>query len=764
MCIETKNRIIASLFPGVARVFALIGLTISQVFAAGPGIEEIVVTAERRAANLQDVPLSVSAFSQSVLELQQVDTLGDLQSLVPNLSIHVGDANNAVVYIRGVGQIDSIAFFEPGVGVYLDDVYLGRAQGAFLDVVDVERIEVLRGPQGTLYGRNSVGGAIKYVSAAPTEAFSGNASVTVGEYNQLDAKLSVSGALMDDRLLGRLTLAHLGREGYSSNAFDGRDDGDRDTQFFRGVLAFHPSDRVDVQLAFDYTDSNPDRSRTPAKETPINVPLVDPYTLRTSVTSFQADRDPFKVNADFNTTAHMETLGYSLDIGWQINDAWNFRSISAYRELDYGTELDLDGTPINSFGIFYFNDQKQTTQEFQLAYQSERLSAIGGLYYFKEEGDTFDGAILSNLLIAAVGEAYASTDSYALFTQFDYSVSDRLLATLGFRYTDEEKDYRRQAEDFSLPALAGRSVDSATGAVSYATPALLNPRSSDLKLGGVGVPRPLTDPAPASFDNFSPKIGLKYQLTENAQVYGNVSLGFKSGGFNGRLADAQIEPYDEETLTSYELGYKSEWLDRRLRFNTAVFFNDYDDLQVSSFKATPDGSALVGVFTNAGKASMQGLELELTALITEAFSVTANLGYLDAEYDEFITASGGKLVDVSREREMINAPRWDLFVGINYVIPIARGTLTFSADASYRDKTYLEINSRETLAQGAYPLINAALMYETADERWQFMLGGKNLSDERYRTHAFDLSAFPGVELGYYNPPRTLSLSASFYF
>lgn len=220
-----------------------------------------------------------------------------------------------------------------------------------------------------------------------------------------------------------------------------------------------------------------------------------------------------------------------------------------------------------------------------------------------------------------------------------------------------DKDYRRQAEDISLTVLAGRSVDPVTSAVRYANPERLNPRSSDLRLGGVGAPRPLADPAPASFDNFSPKIGLKYQLTEDAQVYGNVSLGFKSGGFNGRLADAQLEPYDEETLTSYELGYKSEWLENRLRVNTAVFFNDYRDLQVSSFQSTPDGSALIGVFTNAGKASMQGLELELTALITDAFSITANLGYLDAEYDEFITASGGKLVDVSSEREMINAPR-----------------------------------------------------------------------------------------------------------
>ena len=732
-------------------------------------VEEVLVTAERRESNLQAVPIAMSSFAKEDLAAQQVANIGDLQALVPNLSVHVGDANNAVVYIRGVGQVDSIAFFEPGVGIYLDDVYLGRAQGAFLDVVDVERIEVLRGPQGSLYGRNTVGGAIKYVSASPTEELSANVTVTAGNYGRQDFKASLSGPLMGDTVLGRVTVAKMGRDGYSDNSFDGDHDGDQDSEFFRGVLAFKPSENISVQLAADYSNSDPDRSRTPGKETSITQLVVDPYTFATSFATFPADRDPFEVNADFNTVEETTTKGSDLNITWNVTEQLTFKSITSYRELEYGTEVDLDGTPLNTFGIFYFNDQEQVSQEFQLTYQGDRLSAVGGVYYYEEEGDTFDGGVFSNFLIASSGISSFSTESYAIFSQLDYEVTDRLTATLGFRYTEEEKDYQRLVEDFDLTALAGLTVDPNTFAISYTNPDLLSPHSADLHVGGgVGVARPLADPDAADFDNFSPKFGLKYQLNDDVQFYGTASTGFKSGGFNGRLADGQLEPFGEETLTSLELGVKSQWFDDRLRFNSALFRNDYEDLQVSSFKCNADCSSLLPVFDNAGEAVIQGLELELTFLLTQALTITANVGYLDAEYREFFAEADGAtntVIDVSDERELVNSPEWDTYLGAAYELPLGdSGYLTFLADVSYRSKTYLEVNSSEVLAQGSYSLVNAAIKYETNDGHWQVLLGGKNLTDEEYRTHAFDVSAFPGVELGYYNAPRTYSLSATYSF
>ncbi len=732
-------------------------------------IEEVTVTAERREANLQSVPVAVSSFSPEDLKAQQVSSIGDLQALVPNLSIHVGDANNAVVYIRGIGQIDSIAFFEPGVGIYLDDIYLGRAQGAFLDVVDVERIEVLRGPQGSLYGRNTVGGAIKYVSAQPTSEFTGDVSATIGSNDRVDLKTTLSGPIVGDVLTGRLTLANMSHEGYTDNLYDGKKDGDRDVRFGRGVLKYQPNDRLSVQFAMDVSDGNPNRSRTPSKETPINVLVVDPYTFGASVQSFEADDDPYQVNADFNQTEFTETTGYSLNASWELSDQLKLKSITSYREMEYGTEVDLDGTPLNAFGIFYFNDQDQFSQEFQLSYESDKVSLVSGLYAFKEDGSTFDGGVFSNFLIASSGESSFSTDSVALFGQLDYDLSERLTATVGFRYTEEEKDYQRQTEDFDLTALAGITFDPVTFAVSYTQAELLNPSSADLALGGgIGVPRPFADPDSAEFDNFSPKFGLKYMLNENTNLYGTLSSSFKSGGFNGRLADGQLEPYDEETLTSAEVGIKTQVLNDRVRVNAAAFYNQYDDLQVSSFEATADGSALLPVFSNAGEALIQGVEIEITALLSEQLTLSANIGYLDAEYQEFFADADtltNTVIDVSDEREMVNAPEWDAFVGLSYDFTLENvGQLTLLADISYRSKTYLEVNSSENLAQGGYSLFNAALMFESFDGHWQFMLGGKNLSDKAYRTHAFDLSAFPGVELGYYNAPRTYSLNATYQF
>jgi iron complex outermembrane receptor protein len=732
-------------------------------------IDEVVVTAERREANLQDVPISVTSFSAADLESYQVDTLGDLQALVPNLSLHVGDANNAVVYIRGVGQIDSIAFFEPGVGIYLDEVYLGRAQGAFLDVLDVERIEVLRGPQGSLYGRNTVGGAVKYVSAAATDELSAKLSATVGDYNQLDYRASLSGPIVADRLSGRLTVAYLSRDGYSENVFDGRDDGDRKTAFGRGVLNFQATDNLSFQLTADYTNSDPDKSRTPAKETPIDVLIVDPFTFGVSVSSFAADTDPFIVNADFNNIEQTKTKGVDFKVDWNIDDTLSFKSITSYRELEYGTEIDLDGTPINSFGIFYFNDQDQTTQEFQLAYQNERLSAIGSLYYYNEEGTTFDGGVFSNFLIALSGDSTFSTDSYAAFGQLDYDFTEKLGGIFGFRYTDEEKTYSRRAEDFDLTALAGIMFDPVTFAVSYANPELLNPDSADLALdGGIGVPRPGASPSPANFDNLSLKGGLKYQVSDDAQIFGTISEGFKSGGFNGRLADGQLNPYNEETLISYEIGAKTQWLENRLRVNGAVFYTSYDNMQVSSFEASADGLSFIPVFTNAGAATIKGAELELTSLLTDELTLVANVGYLDADYDEFFAEPDpvtGEIVDVSDQRKIVNSPEWDTFLGLSYRISLgSAGDLTLAGNWSHRSKTYLEINSSENLAQGAYSIYDASITFNSSNEHWRVILGGKNLTDEEYRTHAFDLSAFPGVELGYYNPPRTYRLSVSYQY
>lgn len=272
-------------------------------------VDDIVVTARRRDERLQDVPVAVTALSAQTLENLQASDIGDLQGAVPNLTLHEGDASNAVVYVRGVGQVDSLAFADPGVGVYLDDVYLGRAQGAFLSVYDVDRIEVLRGPQGTLYGRNTIGGAVKFVSTPLTADFNAQAEATVGDYDLREARLSVGGGLNSEgTLLGKAAVSLSRRDGYSDNAFTGQDDGDKDQIAGRVSLEYRPSDDLSFRLNVDGSRDRPDSSRTPARAT--NVFGLYPDTLG----------DPFKVDADFGDLNDLDTFGAALTADWALDD------------------------------------------------------------------------------------------------------------------------------------------------------------------------------------------------------------------------------------------------------------------------------------------------------------------------------------------------------------------------------------------------------------------------------------------------------------
>lgn len=316
------------------------------------GLETITVTAQKREQSIQEVPLSVSAFFGDKLANMQVNDIGDLQSSVPNLTVHEGDAQNAVVYIRGVGQIDSLAFADPGVGIYLDDVYLGRAQGAFLEVFDVERIEVLRGPQGTLYGRNTMGGAVKYVTAKPNDELTFNLEFGIGSFAERKIKASISGALSEN-LSANFTAVHNGRDGYTYNTVDGDDDGDKKLNAWRSSWFYQASDDFSLSFSIDSTENNPNHSVTPVAQTALFTgELITPI-------------NPDQVSANFNNLNDLSTQGTSLTATWDISDNFTMKSISAYRTMDYDANLDLDATPADIFGVFVFEEQNQFSQEFQ---------------------------------------------------------------------------------------------------------------------------------------------------------------------------------------------------------------------------------------------------------------------------------------------------------------------------------------------------------------------------------------------------------------
>ncbi len=685
-------------------------------------LEEIVVTARRSAERLQDAPVAVTALSADALDRLGASDLGDLQAAVPNLTLHEGDASNAVVYIRGVGQIDSLAFADPGVGIYLDDVYLGRAQGAFLDVFDTERVEVLRGPQGTLYGRNTIGGAVKFVSKQPDDRTAASLEATLGDYNRRDVKASVRGPLIPEKLAGSAAIAYLSRDGYAKNSVGGKDDGDQETFAWRLGLKATPNDRLTLSLSADGSDDRPDTSRTPARAT--------------AVFGTPPNADPFKVDADFNGLNKLSVRGVAAHIGWDASDAVSLKSITAYRTMDYKTHLDLDATGAAIFGVFVDEAQKQFSQEFQANVKSDRFDGVFGLYYFREHDETESG--LAGPVISLVTNSLndQTNRSYAAYGQGSYHVTDALSLTAGLRYTYEKKSFDRIQEFFA--------------ATSPVPPPLgTGLRITDVKTGD-------------NWSSLSPKLGLDYKVSDDVMAYASAARGFKSGGFDGRSNNpAQAVAYDPETMWSYEVGLKSSLLDRRITLNLAGFYNDYKDLQLSSFVADSTGG-FAALFTNAGAATTKGLELEMTARATQDLTLSATAAWLDAQYDEYKGPGGA---DIAHLRTPVNSPEWSFRMGANWQREVGdAGRVIVDGDLSYRSKTYPTVSSSEVLAQSGYALLNAQIAFQTADEHWTGTFGVRNITDKRYVSHGFDLSDSLGYQLAYYGAPRTWSLGLKYRY
>ena len=679
----------------------------------------VTVTARRREESLKDVPGSVTAIGSDVLSTLGASEIGDVETLVPNLVLHEGDAQNTVAYIRGVGQLDSLAFADPGVGIYLDDVYLGRAQGSFLDVFDTERIEVLRGPQGTLYGRNTIGGAIKFVSRAPGETPEFNARATIGSYNQTDLSLGASGPVMGEKLLGKVAVALLKRDGYAENQFNGQDDGDRDTIAWRGSLLAKPSENFEFLLSADGSNDTPDTSRTPARETSV-------FGL------FPPSADPFKIDADFNDLNDLKVWGVSGRATWTLSDSLSLISTTAYREMGYDTHLDLDATSAPLFGVFVFEDQSQFSQEFQLNYEAGRWSIVSGLYYFDEKDVTESGIFGPAIAFVSNSINDQTTTAYAAYADATYNLSERLSISAGLRYTEESKDFQRVQEFF--------------GAATPLVPVI----GTGLRVTDVN--------ASKTFSDTSPRFSISYRLNDDVSTYASISRGFKSGGFDGRSNSGfEAQPFAAETMTAYEAGLKGYFAGGSVFLSAAAFLNDYQDLQVSSF--TEQNGVFAALFTNAAAAQIAGFELEGKWRASEALTLSGSLGYLDARYDKFIGENGQ---DVSDQLTPANAPDWTGRINAEYrTFLTGRTELILAGGAAYRGEVYPTVSSSEVLRQGGYTLYDASIGLEFQNGGYALTLVGRNLSDEQYRTHGFDLSDSLGYQLGYYGAPRTVSLTAS---
>ena len=709
-------------------------------------LDEIVVTARRRSESLQDVPVAVSAFSEERLSDLQADDISGIQYSVPNLYLDKGDGANAVVYLRGVGQNDSLAFADPGVGIYVDDVFIARSQAAFLELFDVDRVEVLRGPQGTLYGRNTIGGAVKFVSSPPPSTPGAYLEAGIGNYDSRILKGRIGGPLIDGILNGKVAFAYSEREGYADNSVDGRDDGDLNTLSGRAALDWTPNDRLKVLVSVDAKRDRPDTSRSPVRETALTGALPSGALI-----TYPAADDPYDVDVNANSLSDLTAYGASVTVRYDLSDAVSIESITAYRDMDFALNLDTDGSPLPILDILVLQDQNQFSQELRATYDAGgRLSGTAGLYYFRDEDTTFSGVdngaatifgfpvSLFGFASSSLAETKQTTESWAAFADVSYDLTDKLSIGAGVRYTTEEKSSGRLFENFFDPTVS----------VIEDTPPFLAGQ------GVAGVPIE----GEADFDAFTPKVSIAYRPNEDTLFYGSASRGFKSGGFDGRATnDFGFNAFRPEYVWSYEAGAKLSGADGRVTFNAAYFYNDYTDIQVTSFGATSAGT-FQSLFTNAAAATIQGAEFELAVRPTESLSINTSLGILKAEYDEFDILVGGVATDVSN-RALVNSPEINASVAATWETRLTEGLdLVLHGDAGYRSELATEITDSPILRQEGYALLNAFAALKSTDGVWEVRAGVQNATDEAVRVQGFNLADFPGVQLGFYAAPRTYDL------
>ncbi len=708
--------------------------------ADADSLERIVVTARKREETIQDVPVAVTAFTADSLDKLNVEDLSDLDAQVPNLTIYAarGSSSTITAYIRGVGQSDPLWGVDPGVGLYLDDVYIARPQGALLDVFDVGRVEVLRGPQGTLYGKNTIGGAIKYVSKPLPEEFEGFASLTVGNYSQLDAKAAIGGPLFghDSGIRARLSVASLNRDGFGENVVTKQPVSDKEINALRFAIGAFSQEDFDVQFAFDWMDDQSGvrgaRMLAPNRFVPTAAPMDSRYDVRNGM-------------PNVNDT---EMKGASVTVNWRPNESWALKYVGAKRESDTETNIDFDTLQNKIADVKAFYSDEQTSNELQANYDGGgRARGVFGVYRFHGRAG---GQVLNNFFNLLFGDTQGNvyTSSTALYADWTFDLTERLKLDVGARYTDEDKH----------AVVLNRGYSDST----YSTPISIAANFDKT----------------INFKNTSPKISLDYQVNDDIMIYGLASRGFKSGGYNIRAQATAVprsaEPFQDESVDSFEIGSKMSFLDNRLFLNLSAFHNKYKDIQLSvftSYDSNNDGidDAFFGDFTNAGRGTVNGLEVEYQWLPTSHWAISGNLAWLDAKYDEYMY----KNTNIAHQQEFTNAPDFSGALNVEYRTELGgMGSLSARIGYSYQSSVVATTEvvrdpvtgaTATPISQDGYGLINAGAIWKL-NNAWSFSLQGTNLADEEYLTTGYNLVSSLGVLTGFYGPPRQYTLTARYDF
>jgi iron complex outermembrane receptor protein len=758
------------------------------------GLETIVVTAQKKAENLQEVPISVAAVTSGDLEDLAAARLDGLSGTVPNVQIGYfsNTPNTAAVYIRGIGTFEPDPYAGNTVSIVTDGVPQFFSMGALLDLADVQRIEVLRGPQGTLFGANTTGGVVNVVNNQPTQEFGGKLEVNRGNWNRNIVAATINGGLTDT-ISGRLTIRNDQRDGWVEDVIDGHSIGDRNVSIFRGALKFEPTDNFDATITGEYDrarNGSPvvvggNRPGNAALGIPADVEFVPAGWNNMYVSPCPPDggrcKAPDKyLSAQNNGPADasgervpdqsdMDTYYGNLTMSWRNTPIGDVTSITGYKKFRLFEYTDQDGTPA------FLIDTRRRTRGWQLSQElrtsfkpTDRLEVIAGGFFMKTHYDHFQklridfggGAtydLTNNTTTKGFPGLYQlnlqDQDNWSgsLFAQTYFKVTDKLRFQAGLRYTHEKTEM-----------LASTATSfSTSGAVSF-----------DGQPIGTGAMVSLGTSAPPKgskgWDKVGWKVGLDYQFGDNQMVYATWARGFKSGGFSGRIGLPQdIGPYEPETVDTYEIGMKADFMDNRLRTNVAAFYTDYKDLQLAQiyFVGTLQGNTIL----NVGSAKIKGVEFELTAVPVDGLTLNATAAYLDATYDNFIfkttnyAAPGAiRTLDMSG-KPMQNAPKWTTAVSAEYIFPVGPGDARVNLQYTYQGEKLLgsiEDVQRSRVQPMSY--VNANIDYKPAGTNLTFGLWARNLFDKRYIANVLDLPGTLG--LTQYAPPREYGASIKYEF
>lgn len=751
---------------------AAAALMFSSAPALGQGgqLEEVIVTSTYREESLQDIPIAVTALNGDLMTREDIVDLTGISLNTPNFSFTEFAPGQTIPVMRGIGSADDGAGLDNSIAIFLDGVYIGRGAGNNFEMFDLERVEVVRGPQGTLFGRNAIGGAVVIKTKKPAEEFEGKVALTAGNYGTFRAQGYVSGPL-GDNLRGKLVASTRQHDGFVDNAVLGTELQDEDNMSFRGQLLW-AGENSEWLLSADYSeDDRADMGRTPIVD---NAPLQ--LIMEMNGVPGGARGTPRTNASPYDGYSERELGGISLTGTFEFASG-SLTSITAARTVDTSWQMTSIGTGVGGLGLPFdevVDDINESVDTFsqELRWTSNidgPLSYTAGLYYFMEDTDrveVFRTTVAGqyndpnlpfrttdvgsqNILGNDYAQTANETTSIAVFASLDYELTDRLTLTAGLRYTRDEKDYTATSVNCGMVA----GMDPALNGTQFVN----WPGCGGVGASGLRIIAETFEVTPEdSWSDVSPKLSAQYALNDNTMVYASWSKGFKSGGFAGSQGVEAVaaDPVDQETASNYEIGIKSDVTDS-LRINATAFYMDYEDLQVVRFGPVPGSEFGTFVTTNLGSADIQGFELESTWFITDALRLDGFVAYLDSEGNDLIINGG----DYSG-KQLVGAPELSYNIRASYEQSFAFGGISASVTLSHEDESRRDYVD-DRIKVDERDLLDARLAWTSTSGAIEVAVWGKNLTEEDYIAHMYVIG--PGG-IGVWGAPRTYGVTATLNF